>query len=121
MLNDYIENRKEMLKSLMETFQFTRDQAKRIVGNRQWKTESAEIARLVFDGLMLYKNDVEGRLDELLDECMNEIKKAIEVDIRIVEKPIYCIANAVLNGSEDFQGDHDFDNHRLKMQTLQFQ
>lgn len=85
MLNDYIENRKEMLKSLMGTFQFTRDQAKRIVGNRQWKTESAEIARLVFDGLMLYKNDVEGRLDELLDECMNEIKKAIEVDIRIVE------------------------------------
>ena len=35
MLNDYFENRKEMLKSLMETFQFTRDQAKRIVGNRQ--------------------------------------------------------------------------------------
>ena len=26
MLNDYIENREEMLKSLMETFQFTRDQ-----------------------------------------------------------------------------------------------
>ena len=29
MLNDYIENREEMLKSLMETFQFTRDQAKK--------------------------------------------------------------------------------------------
>lgn len=48
----------------------------------------AKISSLVFDGLMVYKKDVEGRHEEPLEGCMTKVKKVVGVDLRILEKPM---------------------------------
>lgn len=41
-----------------------------------------------FYGLMIYRKDFEGRLDDLFEGCINEIKNAIRVYLKILEKPM---------------------------------
>ena len=48
--------------------------------------DERKIASLVFDGLVIHKDDVEEGKDELLKGCLDEIKKTIGFDIGIVKK-----------------------------------
>lgn len=64
-----------------------------VVNHIMWNLENQELITMCeylekFYGLMIYRKDFEGRLDDLFEGCINEIKNAIGVYLKILEKPM---------------------------------
>ena len=64
-----------------------------VVNHIMWDLENQELITMCeylekFYGLMIYRKDFEGRLDDLFEGCINEIKNAIGVYLKILEKPM---------------------------------
>ena len=64
-----------------------------VVNHIMWDLENQELITMCeylekFYGLMIYRKDFEGRLDDLFEGCINEIKNAIRVYLKILEKPM---------------------------------
>ena len=86
----------------MESLQSTRDQDQgesffnirgSVANHIMWDLENQELITMCeylekFYGLMIYRKDFEGRLDDLFEGCINEIKNAIGVYLKILEKPM---------------------------------
>lgn len=64
-----------------------------VVNHIMWDLENQELITMCeylekFYGLMIYRKDFEGRLDDLFEGCINEIKNEIGVYLKILEKPM---------------------------------
>lgn len=64
-----------------------------VVNHIMWDLENQELITMCeclekFYGLMIYRKDFEGRLDDLFEGCINEIRNAIGVYLKILEKPM---------------------------------
>lgn len=64
-----------------------------VANHIMWDLENQELITMCeylekFYGLMIYRKDFEGRLDDLFEGCINEIKNAIGVYLKILEKPM---------------------------------
>ena len=64
-----------------------------VVNHIMWDLENQELITMCeylekFYGLMIYRKDFEGRLDDLFEGCFNEIRNAIGVYLKILEKPM---------------------------------
>ena len=64
-----------------------------VANHIMWDLENQELITMCeylekFYGLMIYRKDFEGRLDDLFEGCINEIRNAIGVYLKILEKPM---------------------------------